>query len=240
MKRGSQQICAATHDGHVHFLDPATCKVIRTWKAHSGWINDMDVRSDLLVTCGYSPRQQHGFALDHLVNVFNLKILHPLPPVAFPPGAAFVRMHPRMSTTCLVASSGGLIYAIDLMNPDSPAMRHANIFDTHLTAMDLAPSGEALALADAQCAIHLWGSPAKIQFTEYATPTEFPDTPAPVPNLDFSPEMYVDDLWYSVCVLMNTQPAQCGRHAILSGHASLRLAESYHLRGWSTACENRR
>lgn len=189
MKRGSLHICAATDTGSVHFIDPGSCKVVRTWQAHAGWINDMDVRSDLLVTCGYSQRQQQGFALDHLVNVFNLKILHPLPPVPFPPGAAFVRMHPRMSTTCLVASSAGLIYAIDIMNPDAPSMRHANIFDTHLLAMDLAPSGEALALADGQCAIHLWGSPTKIQFTEYASPTEFPDTMAPVPTLDFSPEV---------------------------------------------------
>lgn len=190
MKRSSQHVCAATDKGVVNFIDPVSCKTVRSWAAHSGWINDMDVRSDLLVTCGYSSRQQHGYsALDHFVNVFNLKILHPLPPVPFPPGAAFVRMHPRMSTTCLVASAQGLIYAIDIMNPDSPIMRHANIFDTQLLAMELAPSGEALALADGRNTIHLWGSPSKIQFTEYASPTEFPDTPAPIPPMDFSPDM---------------------------------------------------
>ena len=189
MKRGGQYICAATTDGTIHVMDPTSCKVVRTWKAHSGWINDMDVRSDILVTCGWSPRQQHGFMLDHLANVFDLKTLMPLPPVPFPPGAAFVRMHPKMSTTCIIAAQSGLMYAVDIMNPDSPSMKHANIYDTHLLTLDLAPSGEALALADAQCAIHLWGSPSKIQFTEYSNPAEFADTPAALPNIDWTTDV---------------------------------------------------
>ena len=189
MKRGGQYICAATSDGTVHIMDPPTCNITRTWKAHSGWINDMDVRSEILVTCGWSPRQQHGFVLDHLANVFDLKTLMPLPPVPFPPGAAFVRMHPRMSTTCIVASQSGLMYAIDIMNPDAPSMKHANIFETHLRSLDLAPSGEALALTDAQCTIHLWGSPSKIQFTDYSSPTDFADEAPAVQSIDWSPEM---------------------------------------------------
>ena len=188
MRRGAQHICAAAADGHIHILD-SSYKVLRTWKAHSGWINDMDVRSEILVTCGWSPRQQSGYMLDHLVNVFDLKTLMPLPPVPFPPGAAFVRMHPRMSTTCIVAAQGGLMYAIDIMNPDSPSMKHARVFDTHLLSLDLAPSGEALALADAQCSLHLWGAPSKTQFNEYSNPTEFADHSPPPPSMDWSPEI---------------------------------------------------
>lgn len=191
MKRGGQYVCAATADGWIHVMEPGSCKITRTWKAHAGYINDMDVRYDILVTCGWSPRQQHGLMLDHLANVFDLKTLMPLPPVPFPPGAAFVRMHPRMSTTCIIASQSGLIYAVDILNPDAPSMKHANIFDTHLISLDLAPSGEALVLADAQCAIHLWGSPTKIQFTEYSNPTEFADTPALVSSMEFHSERYV-------------------------------------------------
>ncbi|KAF2227442.1 ubiquitin carboxyl-terminal hydrolase-domain-containing protein [Elsinoe ampelina] len=189
MRRGGQHICAAGADGNVHILDPNTFKIVRAWKAHSGWINDMDVRSEILVTCGWSPRQQHGFMLDHLANVFDLKNMTPLPPVPFPPGAAFVRMHPRMSTTCIVASQTGLMYAIDIMNPDNAKVKHANLYDTHLLTLDLAPSGEAIAIADAQCAIHLWGSPNKVQFTEYSNPTAFADSAQPVPPIDWSPEI---------------------------------------------------
>lgn len=191
MKRGSHYICAAAADGNVHILEAATYKLLRSWKAHSGWVNDMDVRSEILVTCGWSPRQQHGFMLDHLANVFDLKTLMPLPPVPFQAGAAFVRMHPRMSTTCIVASQTGLMSAVDIMNPDAPSasMKHANIYDTHLLSLDLAPSGEALVLADAQCAIHLWGSPSKLQITDYSNPTIFADPIQSTPSLDWAPEM---------------------------------------------------
>ncbi|GAM89839.1 hypothetical protein ANO11243_078780 [Dothideomycetidae sp. 11243] len=204
MKRGGQYICAAAADGNIHILDATSYRLVRTWKAHSAFINDMDVRSEILVTCGWSPRQQNGYVLDHLANVFDLKTLMPLPPVPFPPGAAFVRMHPRMSTTCIVASQTGLMYAIDIMNPDSPSMKHARVFDTHLLGLDLAPSGEALALTDAQCSIHLWGAPSKIQFTEYSNPTEFADQAPPVTSIDWSPEIplnivgmpyYRESLW---------------------------------------------
>lgn len=191
MKRGAQLICAATSTGFIHVIEPTTCTVTRIWKAHAGWINDMDIRSDILVTCGWSQRQQQGFALDHLANVFDLKTLMPLPPLPFPPGAAYVRMHPKMSTTCIVASQTGLMYAVDIMNPDTPAMKHANMLDTHMLGLDLAPSGEALALTDAQCSIHLWGSPSKIQFADFPISTDFVDTPAPVTTLDFSPDPYV-------------------------------------------------
>ncbi|KAF2149383.1 cysteine proteinase [Myriangium duriaei CBS 260.36] len=189
MKNGGQYICAAAADGNIHILEASTYKLVRSWKAHSAWINDMDVRYGLLVTCGWSARQQSGFMLDHLANVFDLKTLVPLPPVPFPPGAAFVRMHPRMSTTCIVASQTGLMYSIDIVNPDSPSMKHARVYDTHLLGLDLAPSGEALVLSDAQCWLHLWGAPSKVQFTDYSNPTLFADhVPAPS-SMEWSPEI---------------------------------------------------
>ena len=186
MKRGGQYICAATSSGSIHLLDPITFAVVKDWKAHIGWVHDMDAKADFLVTCGYSPRQQLGYMLDPLANVFDLKTLMPLPPIPFQPGAAFVRMHPRMSTTCIVASQSGQLQVVDIMNPNTVNLRQANIFDTYLTSIEMAPSGEALALTDAACSIQLWGSVTKAHFTEYSAPTEFPDSLAPPPSLDWS------------------------------------------------------
>ncbi|KAF1982126.1 PAB-dependent poly(A)-specific ribonuclease subunit PAN2 [Aulographum hederae CBS 113979] len=194
MKRGGQYICSATPTGSIHLLDPSTFANVREWKtAHSGGLTDMDARSDFLVTCGWSPRpshhQQHGGPVhlqhDPLANVFDLKTLVPLPPINFP-GAAFVRMHPRMSTTGILASITGQMQVIDIMNPNTIYLRQANVYDTQITALELAPSGDALAITDGFCQIHLWGSPAKMQFTEYSNPTEFPDTVAPPPSIEWS------------------------------------------------------
>ncbi|KAF1813417.1 cysteine proteinase [Eremomyces bilateralis CBS 781.70] len=188
MKRGGQYICAATESGTVHLLDSTQFRVVKTWQAHVGWINDMDAKADFLVTCGYSPRQQHGYLLDPLANVFDLKTLMPLPPIPFQPGAAFVRMHPRMSTTSIVASQSGQLQVVDIMNPNTVNLRQVNLYDSYLLALEMAPSGEALALIDSASAIHLWGSPAKIHFAELSNPTEFADQSMPLPHLDWSPD----------------------------------------------------
>jgi PAB-dependent poly(A)-specific ribonuclease subunit 2 len=162
---------------------------MKTWQAHNGPINDMDAKSDYLVTCGWSQRQQHGLMLDPLANVFSLKTLSQLPPIPFQPGAAFVRMHPRMSTTGILASQTGQLQVVDLHNPNTVSLKQVQIYDnTFLTALELAPSGEALALTNTMCQIHLWGSPMKMQFAEFSNPMEFADQPAALTHLDWSPE----------------------------------------------------
>jgi PAB-dependent poly(A)-specific ribonuclease subunit 2 len=186
MMRRSRYICAATGSGSVHFLDPNTYQVVKTWRAHAAGINDMDAQNNFLVTCGYSPRQQQAFMLDPLANVFDLKTLTPLPPIPFHAGAAYVRMHPRMSTTGIVASQTGQMQVVDLMNPNTVNLRQA-IISSYLTHLELAPSGEALALADADCFIHLWGAPTKIRFVDMASPTEFATPRTPIrASIDWS------------------------------------------------------
>ncbi|KAF2837605.1 PAB-dependent poly(A)-specific ribonuclease subunit PAN2 [Patellaria atrata CBS 101060] len=190
MKKGGQYICAATSTGAVHILDPNTFKLVRNWNAHQSWIHDMDAKSDYVVTCGYSPRPHtaHGYSLDSFAKVFDLKTLVQLAPIPFQSGAAFVRMHPRMSTTSIVMSQAGSLQIVDLMNPHTSDVRQVYPYDSYFTAFELAPSGDAFALSDGHAGIHLWGSPAKMQFTEYSNPTEFPDTPLPVPSVDWQPD----------------------------------------------------
>jgi PAB-dependent poly(A)-specific ribonuclease subunit 2 len=158
-----------------------------------GTINDMDAKADYLVTCGLSQRQQLGLLPDPLANVFDLKTFIPLPPIPFQPGAAFVRMHPKMSTTSIVASLTGQLQVVDIMNPHTVNLRQANIFDTNfLTAIELAPTGEALSLASSMCQIHLWGSPSRLKFAEFGHPTIFPDSIPSDQPMDWSPETLVE------------------------------------------------
>src|ERR1700761_1776929 len=148
MKCTAQYVCAANCSGAVHIMDPSSLKVVKVWQAHLGIVSDMDAKADFLVTCGLSPRQQHGLMHDPLANVFDLKALSPLPPIPFQPGAAFVRMHPKMSTTSIVASQTGQLQVVDLMNPHTVNLKQAHIYDNNfLTGIELAPTGEALALA---------------------------------------------------------------------------------------------
>ncbi len=108
-------------------------------------------------------------------------------PIGFPPLAAYVRMHPRMLTTSIVVSTQGQMHIIDLMNPNTSNVKQANVM-TFLTKIEIAPTGEALALADSECHIHLWGPRGKTQFTEMSAPIELPTDEEPPPAIDWTPE----------------------------------------------------
>ncbi|KXJ89786.1 ubiquitin carboxyl-terminal hydrolase-domain-containing protein [Microdochium bolleyi] len=183
--RRSRFICAATVKGAVHILDPITFKVVKVWNAHSAAINDMDAQHDFIVTCGFSVRQNNNYMLDPLVNVFDLKNMISLSPIPFPAGAAFVRMHPRMSTTSIVMSQIGQMHVVDLMNPNTSNVRQANSM-SFFSMIEIASSGEAIVLADHECNIHLWGSPNKIHFSEYVTPVDFADGVPSAPQMDWN------------------------------------------------------
>ena len=168
----SRYICAATDNGAVNILD-SDFKVIKTWKAHGTAINDMDARNDFLVTCGFSVRHMGTSIVDPLANVYDLKTLRSLPPIPFHAGAAFVRLHPKLQTTSFVASQTGQMQVVDLMNPNTVNLRQANV--SFMMGMELSNSGEALAISDADCSIHLWGSPSKVHFSKRSRETEFAD-----------------------------------------------------------------
>ncbi|KAF5670593.1 pab-dependent poly(A)-specific ribonuclease subunit PAN2 [Fusarium heterosporum] len=184
MRRG-RYICAATKNGSVNLLDPVTFAVVKTWNAHSALINDMDAQHDFIVTCGYSLRQGQSYMLDPFLNVFDIKNMSSMPPIPFPAGAAYVRMHPRMLTTSMVVSQSGQIHVVDLMNPNTSNVRQANVL-SYMSMFEIAPSGEAIAMTDADCVIHLWGSPTKLHFVDLATPIEFATPEEPLPNIDWA------------------------------------------------------
>ncbi|KAI5865927.1 PAB-dependent poly(A)-specific ribonuclease subunit PAN2 [Durotheca rogersii] len=173
--RRSRYICAATSSGAVHIIDSLNFQVIKVWNAHTAAINDMDAQHDFIVTCGYSMRHQGNYMPDPFVNVFDLKNMISMSPIPFPAGAAYVRMHPRMSTTSIVMSQIGQMHVVDLMNPNTSNVRQANSL-SYFSMIEIASSGEAVALADGDCYIHLWGSPNKIHFSEFPTPIETADS----------------------------------------------------------------
>jgi PAB-dependent poly(A)-specific ribonuclease subunit 2 len=53
---------------------------------------------------------------------------------------------------------------------------------------EIAPSGEAMVLADAECYIHLWGSPSKLHFVDLPTPVDFASPEDHVPQIDWTPD----------------------------------------------------
>ncbi|KAM0322288.1 hypothetical protein ACHAQA_009577 [Verticillium albo-atrum] len=184
----SRYICAATKDGLINMIDPVNFSVVRSWKAHSALISDMDAQHDFIVTCGFSLRQSQSYMPDSFLNVFDIKRMTPMAPIPFPAGGAFVRMHPRMSTTSIVVSQTGQLHVIDLMNPHTTNVRQINVVNSLVTMFEIAPSGEAVALADSASQIHLWGSPSKVRFVDFPQATEFASSESTGPAIDWTTE----------------------------------------------------
>ncbi|KAF3936725.1 hypothetical protein ABW19_dt0201357 [Dactylella cylindrospora] len=182
--RRDRVICCGTANGSVNIIDPNSFKIIKTIRAHGGLVSDIDAQNNVLLTCGYSPRQS-GYVLDPLVNIYDLRTFRSLPPVPFPAGAAFCRMHPKMSTTGIVASQTGQFQIIDIANPNVVNLRQANV-SNYISSLELATSGDALALADADAILQLWGKPDKIRFTELSNPLEWASVPSQLPSIDFN------------------------------------------------------
>ncbi|KAF2858667.1 hypothetical protein K470DRAFT_259573 [Piedraia hortae CBS 480.64] len=185
MRRAGQHIYAAAKDGSVHLLDPTTLATVRSWKSYSGAVNDMDVRGDYLLTCGWTQQQYGGLGLERLVRVQDLRHQKSAAPIPTQSGAAFVRMHPKLTSTCIVLSPTGSISSIDVQNVDTPTLAFINTFDAQLTGLELMPCGKGLAFTDSHCNIILWGSPSAVGFNEFSQPIRFPDPPS-------APPMYMD------------------------------------------------
>lgn len=230
MIKHSKYICAATTNGSVHLLDSDNLRIVKTLSTNNVGICDMDARNNFLVTCGWVNHPQGTPMLAGLANVYDLRAMIQLPPVPFQLGAAHVQMHPKMSTTCILASQSGQLQVVDLMNPNAPNIWHANI-SNYLNGLVLAPSGEALAIADADGSIRLWASPIKVpQFAEYhASPLDWDDVVEGVPILDLSQDVLVFQDTSESIKLTAHQTFKHSGHAILSRTTSFSLVKHQNL-----------
>ncbi|KAL6714376.1 poly(A)-specific ribonuclease [Lecanora helva] len=194
--KSSRYVCAATSTGAVDFLDPITLQVIRSWQAHTAKINSMDARNDFLITCGWSTRPYgHSPSLDTLAKVFDLKRLEQLAPISFHSGAAFVQIHPKMSTTSIICSQSGQIHVIDIMNAENVKMLHMTL-PTSLVGLVMSPSGNVWALADQDNVVSLWGSPNNLQFCETSNPIEFLDEVTPLSYMSVDSDLTIGMPYY--------------------------------------------
>ena len=195
MFKDSKYICAATTNGSVHLLDSDNLRIITTLSTNNVGICDMDARNNFLVTCGWVNHPQGTPMLAGLANVYDLRTTMQLSPVPFQHGAAHVQMHPKMSTTCIIASQGGQLQVVDLMNTNVTLPKYVHL-SGYLAGLVLAPSGEALAISDSDGTIHLWASSVKMpRFAEYhVSPLEWADDQVEgVPVLDVAQDVLVPE-----------------------------------------------
>lgn len=184
LTRASQAIAGCKTDGTIDIFDLNSNQIVKTFNSPGGIISDMDAKESILMTCGYSQKKV-GFVLDPLINVYDLRAGKSLPPIPFPAGAGFVRLHPKLSTCVIIASQNGQIQILDYANPANVYLHQADL-SGQLVGMEVSPSGDFMALLDGSF-IQLWNNVnTGSSFLEFANPTEYPaiDLGGPELSLD--------------------------------------------------------
>ncbi|CCH46608.1 PAB-dependent poly(A)-specific ribonuclease subunit 2 [Wickerhamomyces ciferrii] len=162
-------------NGSVDIFDPKSDTIVKTFISSSGKLSDIDLKEHTLVTCGFS--QRHGtYVLDPLVNVYDLRTLKPLAPIAFPAGASFVRLHPKLSSVAFIASKTGQLQIVDMFNPTNVSLFQIDARPM-VTKFELSSTGDFLAIADGYSLLHLWSHNPEHSSMSSKIPLEYPTMP---------------------------------------------------------------
>ncbi|KAI8384404.1 ubiquitin carboxyl-terminal hydrolase-domain-containing protein [Radiomyces spectabilis] len=171
--------------GEVTLRDSRTMKVEQRVQAHTAMLSDLDVSGNLLLTCGFSQRQG-SLIMDPLVKVYDIRMgMRSLAPIPFPSGPMFLKMHPTLSTTCLVASQTGQFQMCDIsrltMGSYAPPAQFYQIqTSSYITAMDISSSAHTLAFGDGASFVYQYADDAEFDCNPYSLPLETSDIAPPV------------------------------------------------------------
>lgn len=117
-----------------------------------------------------------------------MRSLVPIPSYA----PSSIRMHPKFANTAIIAQRSGQFNFVDVDNTAINHLYHTSMPSEAaiITHMAVSPSGEALALADNEATVHVWGrgsTDSAVQFSEYASAIEWPNTPQDnLPSIDIN------------------------------------------------------
>ncbi|KAH3679886.1 hypothetical protein WICMUC_000629 [Wickerhamomyces mucosus] len=175
MSSNKRFVALGNVDGTIDVFNPKTNEVIKTFTSNSSTLSDIDLKDNTLVSCGYSLR--HGnHVLDPFVNVYDLRTLKSLPPIPFPAGASFVRLHPRLSSSAIIASKTGQIQVVDVHNPSDVQLYQVDV-GPKIVSFELSSTGDYLGIVDHYSLFHLWCQNPELSQMSERTPLEYPSLP---------------------------------------------------------------
>lgn len=191
LDRGTRVICCGGSNGELTIHDPSSLRIIQSLQAHSGGINDIAIKNDLLVTCGWSQRAGQMF-VDGMLRVYDLRTYRQLQPIAFPAGACFLKFMPKLSSTLLIASQSGQFQLLDIQHGLAGGMMFSQLDSigpqNPLLCLDVSSTGECIAFGDASAMLHLWSDRDDYRVNDFSQPTDIVPLVPPQPpvKLDFN------------------------------------------------------
>ncbi|KAL6047104.1 poly(A)-specific ribonuclease [Balamuthia mandrillaris] len=177
----SRLLCCGGLGGQLSLLDPRSFRLEHRFDSHSCGIMSLDVKGDLVATCGWTKRAGQSYPTsDPMVKIYDLRTMRPLPPVAFPPGAFQVKFHPKFSSSLFVVSQGGQLQICEAQGEQTNIqMYQVDCGGDAVLTIDLSSTGELAVFGDSGGYIHLWADRQDMQVNSYSRATALPELPVP-------------------------------------------------------------
>lgn len=160
MARNSRQVCVGHTDGSISLRDPRSYRVESTLKPHQMHVMAMDVKSDLLISCGYIQRGPQTI-LENTVRVYDLRMARLLQSIRFDEGAFCLKFHPVLTSTAVAVSpTGRNVQMLDVAQNGGQILHQWYIesLSQEIYSADFSSSGECLAFGDVDGYTHLWSA----------------------------------------------------------------------------------
>eukprot|EP00232_Nephroselmis_pyriformis_P020844 CAMPEP_0182864542 /NCGR_PEP_ID=MMETSP0034_2-20130328/7223_1 /TAXON_ID=156128 /ORGANISM="Nephroselmis pyriformis, Strain CCMP717" /LENGTH=596 /DNA_ID=CAMNT_0024996801 /DNA_START=83 /DNA_END=1869 /DNA_ORIENTATION=- len=179
---GGRLLACADSGGKLSLMDPrSNLRVEHSLETHQCGVIDMDMRDQMIVTCGRMLRGGH-MVIDTLVKVFDVRAgARAFTHLPFKAGPTMLRIAPHLPTICTVGSGQGMFSCEDIMGGgvQSYLQYRVDCEGDVLACCDQGAAGEALAFGDTGGYVHLWSAVEAPKVNLYSIPTELAHHPEP-------------------------------------------------------------
>lgn len=190
MRRSGKYVCAGNVAGNIQLRDPRTLNIEHRLHAHPGGLIDMQADGHYLYSVGWTVRLGHPVP-EPLVKVHDLRSMRTMVPIPFAAqgGPALLAIHPKMSSTIVVAAPSGHFQIVDSAKLGDASFHQINT-SSYLTSLSISPSADFLAFGEADGSVRLWGSSLEaMHFNAFPTGAlEMPDMIEPPTPVNWTTE----------------------------------------------------